>query len=32
VGMDINNTLNAIKTGMMEDVFHWMVKVENGFV
>jgi branched-chain amino acid aminotransferase len=27
VGMDINKTLNALKTGKIEDSFHWMVKV-----
>jgi len=27
VGMDINNTLNRIKTGKIEDTFNWMVQV-----
>ncbi len=29
VGLDVNNTLNAIKTGKIEDKFGWMLKVEN---
>lgn len=29
VGMDVNNTLNRIKTGQIEDSFHWMVPVEK---
>jgi branched-chain amino acid aminotransferase len=29
VGLDVNDTLNAIKTGKIEDPFNWMVKVEN---
>jgi len=29
VGLDINNTLNAIKTGKIEDKFNWMLKVEQ---
>jgi len=32
VGLDINNTLNAIKTGKIEDTFDWMVKIEKEFV
>lgn len=31
VGLDINNTLNAIKTGKIEDTFDWMVKIEKTF-
>lgn len=29
VGLDVNNTLNAIKTGKIEDEFNWMIKVEE---
>ena len=29
IGLEINNTLNAIKTGKLEDTFGWMTKVEN---
>jgi len=29
VGLDVNNTLNGIKTGKVEDTFNWMVKVEK---
>jgi len=29
VGLDVNDTLNAIKTGEIEDKFGWMTKVEN---
>ncbi len=29
VGLDVNNTLNAIKTGKIEDTFNWMIKVEK---
>ncbi len=29
VGLDINDTLNAIKTGKMEDPFDWMITIEN---
>jgi len=29
VGLEINNTLNAIKTGEIEDKFGWMTKVQN---
>jgi branched-chain amino acid aminotransferase len=32
VGLDINNTLNAIKTGKIKDTFHWMVKVNEVLV
>lgn len=32
VGLDVNNTLNAIKTGKLEDTFNWMVKIEKEFV
>lgn len=32
VGMDVNNTLNGIKTGKIKDTFNWMVKVENALV
>lgn len=29
VGLDINDTLNAIKTGKIEDPFNWMITIEN---
>ncbi|MDG1714763.1 branched-chain amino acid aminotransferase [Lacinutrix sp.] len=29
VGLDVNNTLNAIKTGKIEDKFNWMTTVKN---
>ncbi|WP_179008852.1 branched-chain amino acid aminotransferase [Winogradskyella forsetii] len=29
VGLEVNKTLNAIKTGKIEDKFGWMVKVEK---
>jgi len=29
VGLEVNKTLNAIKTGKMEDKFGWMIKIEN---
>jgi len=29
VGLDVNTTLNAIKTGKIEDTFNWMLKIEN---
>ena len=29
VGLDINNTLNAIKTGQLEDKFGWMLKTRK---
>ena len=32
VGLDVNDTLNAIKTGKIEDTFHWMTRVENQLV
>ncbi len=32
VGLDVNNTLNAIKTGKIEDKFNWMIKVEKELV
>ncbi|PWK17551.1 branched-chain amino acid aminotransferase [Xanthomarina spongicola] len=32
VGLDINNTLNGIKTGKIEDTFNWMVKIEKVLV
>lgn len=32
VGNEINDTLNAIKTGKVEDTFNWMIKVENTLV
>ncbi|MEJ6792143.1 MAG: branched-chain amino acid aminotransferase [Lacinutrix sp.] len=32
VGLEVNNTLNAIKTGKVEDKFGWMIKVENQLV
>jgi len=32
VGLDVNNTLNDIKTGKIEDIFNWMIKVEKEFV
>ena len=32
VGLDINNTLNAIKTGKIEDPFNWMIKIEKELV
>jgi branched-chain amino acid aminotransferase len=28
-GKDVNDTLNAIKTGKIEDAFNWMIKVEK---
>ncbi len=28
VGLDVNNTLNAIKTGKIEDKFNWMTQVQ----
>ena len=31
VGLDINNTLNAIKTGKMEDPFDWMVTINSHY-
>ncbi len=32
VGNEVNDTLNAIKTGKVEDAFGWMIKVENELV
>jgi branched-chain amino acid aminotransferase len=32
VGLEINDTLNAIKTGQLEDKFGWMTKVEKQLV
>ncbi|MCT4623345.1 MAG: branched-chain amino acid aminotransferase, partial [Schleiferiaceae bacterium] len=32
VGLDVNDTLNAIKTGQAEDPFNWMVKIEKTLV
>tara|TARA_R110002073_G_scaffold102317_3_gene232302 strand:- start:3256 stop:4323 length:1068 start_codon:yes stop_codon:yes gene_type:complete len=32
VGLDINNTLNGIKTGKIKDTFNWMVKIEKELV
>ena len=32
VGLDINDTLNNIKTGKIEDTFNWMVKIEKELV
>ncbi|WP_179020939.1 branched-chain amino acid aminotransferase [Winogradskyella forsetii] len=32
VGLEVNKTLNAIKTGKIEDKFGWMVKIENELV
>ena len=32
IGLKINNTLNAIKTGKEVDKFNWMVKVEKELV
>lgn len=29
VGKDVNDTLNAIKTGKVADKFNWMIKIEN---
>ncbi len=29
VGVDVNETLNSIKTGKITDLFNWMVKVEK---
>lgn len=29
VGLDINDTLNAIKTGKIDDPFNWMITIEN---
>jgi branched-chain amino acid aminotransferase len=32
VGLDVNDTLNGIKTGQIEDPFNWMVKIEKALV
>ncbi|WP_178990044.1 branched-chain amino acid aminotransferase [Winogradskyella schleiferi] len=32
VGLEVNKTLNAIKTGKIEDKFNWMIKIENELV
>jgi len=32
VGLEVNDTLNAIKTGKIEDKFNWMIKVEKELV
>ena len=32
VGLEINNTLNQIKTGRIEDTFNWMIKIEKELV
>ena len=32
VGLDVNETLNGIKTGKIKDSFNWMVKVEKELV
>ena len=29
VGLEVNDTLNAIKTGKTNDRFNWMVKANN---
>lgn len=29
VGLEVNNTLNAIKTGQLEDRFGWMIKIKR---
>ncbi len=29
VGLMVNQTLNDIKTGKIEDAFNWMVKIEK---
>ena len=31
VGLEVNDTLNAIKTGQLEDRFGWMVKTRKQF-
>jgi len=31
VGLDVSNTLNAIKTGKIEDPFNWMIKIKKEF-
>ena len=32
VGLDVNKTLNGIKTGKIKDTFNWMVKIEKELV
>ena len=32
VSLDVNKTLNSIKTGKIKDIFNWMVKVEKELV
>ena len=32
IGIEVNNTLNNIKTGKIEDTFNWMVKIEKELV
>jgi branched-chain amino acid aminotransferase len=32
VGLEVNDTLNAIKTGQLEDKFGWMAKVNKELV
>jgi branched-chain amino acid aminotransferase len=32
IGLEINNSLNNIKTGKIEDPFNWMVKIEKEMV
>ena len=32
IGLDVNDTLNAIKTGKIEDPFNWMIKIEKELV
>ncbi|WAC01712.1 branched-chain amino acid aminotransferase [Lacinutrix neustonica] len=32
VGLEVNNTLDAIKTGKIEDKFNWMIKIEKELV
>jgi branched-chain amino acid aminotransferase len=32
VGLDVNETLNGIKTGKIKDTFNWMVKIEKELV
>ncbi|WP_053978425.1 branched-chain amino acid aminotransferase [Mangrovimonas xylaniphaga] len=32
VGLDVNDTLNAIKTGKIEDPFNWIIKIEKELV
>ena len=32
VGLEVNKTLNAIKTGKIKDAFNWMIKIEKELV